>query len=431
MITKKTIINRLFQFILVLVGVFIFLYCFTIYMATTKYSERISNNYIENKYIKITDYYDQEGYPTFTEFANGNQSLVNMKSMYNDLVNNEVFEYLEIGLQPIELIGQFSDNIDFVLDENYDLINQELSIEDENLFITPLKAFQIGKKANEFLKLSDYIYSGNFFEENSYNYSKTNVIPIILGNSYLNSYNLGEQISGLFLGKKFTFQVIGFLHDNVTVPVNYNIYNLDNYIILPFFNYSETPENITEDIFQKKLYSIKTEAYIRYNNNDHYTKSIDELHRLAIKHNLSYTYIPNDIQDFTENNAEQVIMYSRGILLTSIFILFIIAIILTTTIIKYIDNNAKYYAIHLISGAKLLDIKRKIYYSLGVEFIIAILLSVYSLYNLLKKTVYLIYFIQYSWISCIIIFFILVFIIVLINIYIDKINLQLAIRRND
>ena len=56
--------------------------------------------------------------------------------------------------------------------------------------------------------------------------------------------------------------VIGFLKPNSSIHINYNTYNLDNTIIIPFLECNYSPSN--NCWFENTLYSQKTLGYIKY-----------------------------------------------------------------------------------------------------------------------------------------------------------------------
>lgn len=434
MFNIKLIINKLLQCFLIIISILVFCYSFTIYISTKNQTEILSDTYIENKYIKISDNYDKNGYKTFYDFISDKDSLVNMKNMYKNLNSNEIFDYIEVDTQNIELTEKYSKDIKFVHDNNKELVNQTIMQEDgNNNSVTALKSFQISEKSADLFKLKDKIYEGEFFTEQDYilNDNLQKELPVILGHSYIGIYNIGDEIEGTFLNKEFKFKVKGFLHKDTSAPVNYDIHNLDNSIIMPFVQCNYKPKNVEEYRFQSILYSLKSESYIRYNTNTHYTSCIDALEKLTKKYNLDYTYVTNNLQDFTKATALKAMKISKIILLFSIFIIIIISLILISMSIKHIDNNLRYYAIHLINGSQLYKLKFKIYSMLCIQFIIASIIAIYCLYINFRKTVYLIYFIEYIEYQVGFIFLLSICILFLLNIYMNKINICLAIRRKD
>ena len=427
----KPIADKLLQCIFLVMGITIFCYSFTVYIATEKQTKLFSNMYIENKYIKITDNYNTT---QFSNFLSDKNSLNKLKTMHENLNNDNIFQYLEIDKQNIEFIGNYSKSIDFVSGNNKKYVNQPITDEDgQQYYITPLNSFQISEKAADILHLNNKISEGKFFENKDFFLSESNqkIIPVILGNSYVGVYKIGDEIEGKFLQKIFKFKVIGFLCKSVLLPLNYDAYNLDNSIIMPFINCKYTPVNEKDYKFQTTLYSLKTEGYISYSTNEHYVTSVHELENLAQKNNLDYSYISNDLQSFTKDSALTAIKTSKVILLFSIIIMSIVSFVIIFMTIKYIDSNLKNYAIYLINGVSIFRIKVKIFSLLLVQFLIAIVVTSFFSFNYFKSTVYFIYFLNYIFLEFGITFLFIFSMLIFINFYINKLNICLAIRRKD
>lgn len=426
-------LNSILQCLLMIVSLTVFCYCLTVYISTDKQVKLFSNTYIKNKYVRIIDKYDTEGNETFMEFISRKDSLGKMKNMYESLVNDNNLEYLEVDKQSILYIGTYSNPTEFVTGKDEKLVNRLFKDKNgKDIILTPLNGMQLGKEASSILGINDKVIKGEYFKEEDYSFDNSSKeVNVILGNKYKDLYEIGDKFKGVFLNEPLTFKVKGILCENVTTLINYQTCELDNYIITPLFDCKYNPDNESEKQFQSILYSIKSQGYVQYSTNDNYEITVKQIEKLARENQLKYSYTPNNIQGFTKDSAISALQTSKVMFIFSIMVMIIMTAVIIFMTIKYIDTNLKYYAIHMMNGARILNIKGRIYTVLIAQWISAIIASFYCCNKYFYNTVYYIYFNKYLLVQISLIVIFIIAILFLLEIYINKLNICLAIRRKD
>ena len=81
--------------------------------------------------------------------------------------------------------------------------------------------------------------------------------------------------------------MIGFLTEKAKIPTIFEFDELDNYIIIPSFNFNENINKNTN--LMKVNYLLKTQGFMFYDNIDSYKKSTEELSNLATIIGLNYS----------------------------------------------------------------------------------------------------------------------------------------------
>lgn len=221
-----------------------------------------ANNVInENKIFcfQIADTYTDD--EQLTDLLDQNNSINSLKKFNKDINNN--FNFLEITMQPLEVIGQFyHGGNDFVVTprSKKDLKNQKVNLKGKKVYVTPLKAIQIGKYA--FNTYFNKVEDGHGFNNSDFIYESNNDIPVILGNEYKNYYNLGDIIEVNYLEQNVKLIIIGFFEKDLSISINGNLYNLDTYICSPHFDIEDIKDG-KDKLFQQRYYLQKNNGYIQ------------------------------------------------------------------------------------------------------------------------------------------------------------------------
>lgn len=202
-----------------------------------------------DEYWQVIDVYDREREKTLKDLLNEADSLQRLKTMNQAL--HDKYPYLECIDQPIEYIGWYEGNK--VSDEK--LRNQEVCIEDQFVYITPLEALQISEETQNYFTLS--CIEGRLFTPNDFDGTESAQVPVILGNHYLEDYNIGDEINCYYLFKNISLKIIGFLKPNSKIFD----YDTDNYIIMPALELGE-PNTVWDEKTQKLLYGQKNNGEI-------------------------------------------------------------------------------------------------------------------------------------------------------------------------
>lgn len=232
------------------------------------------------------------------------EPIDNLKKLNKDI--NETFEFIEITTQPLELVGTYYEGSNiFVVSprSKKDLRNQLVNIGDKEVYVTPLKAIQLGQTAYKLV--SDYLDMGRGFNNTDFSYSKGDNIPVILGSNYKQSYKLNDNIIVNYLERDVTLNIIGFFKSDLSLRINSNNYNLDTYICSPYFDIVDVIDD-EDKVFQRRYYFQRNRGYIKINS-ELITDAYDEFNLGEI--NLeSHT---SKIQDIAEKNTLDYITIER------------------------------------------------------------------------------------------------------------------------
>lgn len=208
----------------------------------TERKEGIQNQ-INGNYLQVIDRYDYDGFPTYQE-AFSDRELVKKLKCFNEYLHDE-YDYFELSFQSAQKIGYYDGNIDFVLDNDKSMHNQEVELNGKKTYVTTLKTVMIDCSISQILK--DHINEGRCFEDDDYEIAD-NKIPVILGSEYSKRYIVGDELELNYLSLNAIFTVVGFLEPDTSFTILNQKVTLDNYICIPAF---ET--NMTVD-FQNKLF---------------------------------------------------------------------------------------------------------------------------------------------------------------------------------
>lgn len=214
-----------------------------------------------NTYYQITDPFNGVDDIKLEDFFKQENSLNLLMKMNEDL--NENFNFVEITFQFLQNIGYYTGDTRFTNTANgrANLTNQEVYINGEKTFVTPLYTMQINNNSI-FKPLEDKIEFGRYFEEHDFIYDFQGPIPIILGNEYKNYYDLNDVIELNYLFMDFEFNVIGFFEKDTYITFKGTDILLDNYIVMPHFNVSSFPVNQEYESFLQKYYVQKNQGFI-------------------------------------------------------------------------------------------------------------------------------------------------------------------------
>ena len=114
------------------------------------------------------------------------------------------FDFFSITFQPLQLMRYYDGDVMFTLESsNTLLINQKVTINGEQTYITNMKTIQIDEKIFKLLK--DEIYVGRKFDQEDLNYEYKNNIPVILDYNYFEYYSMRDIIEFNFLKENLNF----------------------------------------------------------------------------------------------------------------------------------------------------------------------------------------------------------------------------------
>lgn len=365
---------KFYQLFLIVI-IFVLLILFNSLHKSVSLQSELNSLDSDNGFIQLKDNYDgNKNNLSIFEFFNKSGSLEKMMNLYNTISNDKDIKYYEILTQPLEYIGEYKGEIKFTQGE--ELINQKI----DNNCITPLNSIQISEKASEYLHLSNNILYGEYFSKDDYLLNDTQEVPVVLGNSYLGIYNLGDSFECYYLGTmKLKLKVIGFLKENSKFSLEYE-YLLDNEIILPVLNINDTLLLKNKD-FSNILYSLKNTGYIHYTNNDDYNYIINKIKNLVQVINIDWGYRGKVDNPFKEKPINISIETSNKLRIFAYLLTIILFILVYCLEKKYLsllkfDSNKR----------KCLILKTKIFFKALITVLILYLILCFILLFLLQNT---------------------------------------------
>lgn len=281
--------NHYKQFILVIfVG-----FCVYLYSKNKIINQNSINDYASiKKYYQIFDLYGTNKNISISELFSEVNSLNRLEEFNFDMHKSFKGVFLEFKDNPIEVLGHFNKE-KFLVNGGEKNLNQKVYVNSKEHLVTPINAIHLSEETFSNLNLS--LYTGNEFERDDFNYNN-GFVNILLGHNFIKSYDLGDEIKFIFAKKTWVGKVTGFLKPVSNVDFDYNVYNLDNYIILPFassINKDEV-ENIYDEVFGedndflKFYYLFKNSGIFYIENSSDYMFYNDSIKEKSAKYNLSF-----------------------------------------------------------------------------------------------------------------------------------------------
>lgn len=284
-----------------------------------------------------------------SSFVKDYEKVVHLKDFYNELGNNSLIEYYEEIEQPVEVdefkateIFRYGYEEQFESDEIKQILLNYNSWHNNNLCEKIIEG--------DDLKKSDFVQEN--YEE----------IPVILGYEYRDYYNIGDTMDVTLSTDVFGhYKVIGIMNKDTSIWVNDNLVYLDRYIIAPALTIQQEPCDYSDLIYQGFLYMQKINGVVKLSDNYSFQEFMVDFERLRIKYNIFDINILN--YSTIETNALKLLLYENSNNLMGMLILMCTYIFISVIVyILIILNSSRYrFRVYIISGYRLLDLKKNIY----------------------------------------------------------------------
>lgn len=284
-----------------------------------------------------------------SSFVKDYEKVVHLKDFYNELGNNSLIEYYEEIEQPVEVdefkateIFRYGYEEQFESDEIKQILLNYNSWHNNNLCEKIIEG--------DDLKKSDFVQEN--YEE----------IPVILGYEYRDYYNIGDTMDVTLSTDVFGhYKVIGIMNKDTSIWVNDNLVYLDRYIIAPALTIQQEPCDYSDLIYQGFLYMQKINGVVKLSDNYSFQEFMVDFERLRIKYNIFDINILN--YSTLETNALKLLLYENSNNLMGMLILMCTYIFISVIVyILIILNSSRYrFRVYIISGYRLLDLKKNIY----------------------------------------------------------------------
>ncbi|RDU21839.1 hypothetical protein [Anaerosacchariphilus polymeriproducens] len=329
-------------------------------------------------YQMIDNYVDGN---EFNKFVVQKDSLSKLKNFYNGLENAESFHYITIANQHLLITDQ---SIPDKFAYGYANGMEVPSVNVDNKVYKPIKSLQINLNGAKFFNLK--AAEGKVWNEEDFVIQNT--MPIILGDSYHDIYKVGDKLHIKYLEKDINCIVIGFLEKNSKIFYQNNLeFYLDDYILMPMWNYIMQPQSEFEARYQMMNYFNMINGYlVTKNNKNDINRMMQELESISKDASFDgYTFIGynphvkkyQDISVILQENKNLIkIILTMSCILNIILILFI-------SYLQY-KNERYYYNVFLIQGAKKSFIITLKFLEIMLIVLAAFLTQLYILNHLLK-----------------------------------------------
>jgi len=244
-----------------------------------------------------------------------------------------------------------------------------------------------------FNKFAFKVSSGRLLTNQDFTISKEGSIPVILGSSYEKFFKLGDTIKYLdYYQNPQNLKVIGFLEKGYYLadgrsPESLNL--LDKYIIYPQQKITMTKDpsadiKTIEEYYKIELINNSFNGYININEKDKgKIKDIISEITLVAKNNgfaIKIVSINETIEKFKASNSKQENIIKFLLIILSIFT----SIGIISSLRYSLLNQIKEFGIHIMHGAILKDLAKRVVYELLGLFIVANLISLLIITTFLK-----------------------------------------------
>jgi len=168
----------------------------------------------------------------FYSFRSSKKSISLIGDFYDELNQTTSFKFLSIFDQQVP-VENFKGDISFDYAYGTEMHNiGKYKDEASGKVYQNIKSIQMNKNTFDFYKLE--VDLGNTINWENVDY-QTRKIPILLGDSYRNIYNIGDVINGIYYNQLFEFKVVGFIKKNSFIFYKGKSEKyLDDYLVIPY-----------------------------------------------------------------------------------------------------------------------------------------------------------------------------------------------------
>lgn len=355
------------------------------------YTYKMTKNILENKNL----YSMSIGFETSNK--NDNVSIEDKKDFYftryMKLNQNNNFIYL-LQFESNILVKDFTDKNEFY--NSLEVKYMENPYKNINGKFSNIRCFYISK--NYFKEFPLRIEKGRTFK--SEDFSKEDIIPIILGNNYFGIYDIGDEFDyfDYFNKKEKKLKIIGILEKNSYYYSSYGICDLKNYIICPV-------KDIKDSSVDLDNYANLDRGLIIADNKE---KALDELRDIYGETNTSEINLES-VKDRVDRLINVLYENAKKELSTLFIIVLFLSAGIITVQLNSIEKHLTEYGIHLLSGARKRDILVRQAYLISIYFILGTSIDLFFEYLFksinFKVNIIIIFIVFYIILAMIIFFF--------------------------
>lgn len=230
-----------------------------------------------------------------------------------------------------------------------------------------------------FFEKNDIEIIGEQFSDKNYSIeSMEDEIPILLGESFMGKYEIGDKIEFYYLGSnKFKGFVKGFVSKESCYKDNEQVYSLEKKIIIPLLEFEKEPQNRSEWSLQLRLYLDRNSGALISDYPVAYLQSIltSKCAELKIEPYIIQNHIYYNLNAWGLSGNNLLEMYQLFVF----FLTVMLGVILSLETVEKFIKLRKKYSIAYYSGFSEIQILSSIIIGIFIEifkpFIIAILID--------------------------------------------------------
>lgn len=370
------------------------------------------------------------------EYLNDESAFYNIQATYVEMANMEGFR--EVYPVLLQIIGEYKGERKFINgyenipeDEIDSYIEQEVFNEaGDKIEVTNIKGSILSEKMAEQYKINQQITIGEMFTQEDYQLGEEPV-SVLLGYAYREQYKIGDVIHSLYNGIEMEFKVKGFLEKGAFVDFSKELLPLDYHIVLPALQVSEQQYN---DGTAQEKYAYATHYIYKMNGELVCNDEKDVLQLLTVledaknKHQIPIYYNNLD-EDYETNKSimESLVVSRDNRILAGVEMIIISLGMILIFILSY-RKERKDYAVRLLCGASLGQVKRLVFRKFLVSLLAGYLIAV-GIFFYQKRMEFSIVVIEMSsGVALYLMISILVISSIVANIYINRTEVYLSLR---
>ena len=258
-----------------------------------------SENDDDIKYvIPMSDILDKNPDVSFDEFFSRKNIIEDMEEINHKLNNNDFFEYYQVSGPSIQYIGNYKGAKETALGD----IN--VKEEETNKRLTSLNSMEIPKRLN--YQLQEQIESGRSFEEADYKCNTKEIIPVVLGSYFKDSFKVGDHMKLKFFLTEVEVKVVGILEKQSMISLSNISIDVSDQVLFPTVNINKNDKAIPRDNNIIMLLE-KNESYIGFRNKEDLPYIVKFLKDINSKYDFIY-----DVAAFEENAQKRISNYEEN-----------------------------------------------------------------------------------------------------------------------
>lgn len=320
----------------------------------------------KNVYTIIDTLRDPDSFSLFREDANNINKLA---EFYNMLNESKKFMLISSFDQPMAIRG-FKGGEQFLYSQGMGNIENNISI---------VKSMQVNKNLFDLYNIN---YEGTeVLDWDNIDYWETE-IPVLMGASYTEIYNLGEKIDVNYYNRAYKLRVVGFIDENTFIYYQGDPeFYLDDFIVIPYPSEAHLVDS-SDFNFEGILYFAMINSNIAAPND---LDIVNELQQISLQSGFDdFTIAGLPQLTFRYSQMLSVLTSNQTLLTANIFILFVLITLIQSSFARMIVKNRKdVYQLLWTTGMS--NYKKQMIDDTLFPYVVSLLISNIILYKLIQE----------------------------------------------